>query len=56
MCYLGDDVWALTCPRGLDAAAPGSWTVVFHRNESGAIAGFKMGCWLARGLHFVKKL
>ncbi|KAJ5279192.1 beta-lactamase/transpeptidase-like protein [Penicillium angulare] len=54
MKYLGDDVWALTCPRGLDAPAPGDWTVVFHRNESGGIIGFKIGCWLARGIDFIK--
>lgn len=55
MRYLGDDVWALSCPRGLDAPAPGDWTVVIHRDESGSIVGFKIGCWLARGLDFVKR-
>ncbi|KAJ5159797.1 D-aminopeptidase [Penicillium canariense] len=55
MRYLGNDVWALTCPRGLDASAPGDWTVVFHRDENSSIVGFKIGCWLARGLDFVKK-
>jgi CubicO group peptidase (beta-lactamase class C family) len=55
MRYLGDDVWALSCPRGLDAPAPGDWTVVIHRDESGSVVGFKIGCWLARGLDFVKK-
>ncbi|OKL59769.1 hypothetical protein UA08_04961 [Talaromyces atroroseus] len=54
MKYLGDDVWILACPRGLDAPAPGDWTVVFHRDESGSITGFTIGCWLARGLDFVK--
>ena len=54
MKYLGDDVWVLTCPRGLDAPAPGDWTIVFHRDESGAIIGFKIGCWLARGLDYIK--
>ncbi|KAJ5433315.1 D-aminopeptidase [Penicillium daleae] len=53
--YLGDDVWALSCPRGLDAPAPGDWTMVIHRDESGSVVGFKTGCWLARGLDFVKK-
>lgn len=55
MKYLGDDVWALSCPRGLDASAPGDWTIVIHRDESGSVVGFKIGCWLARGLDFVKK-
>ncbi|KAJ5397953.1 beta-lactamase/transpeptidase-like protein [Penicillium cosmopolitanum] len=54
MKYLGDDVWALTCQRGLDAPAPGDWTLAFHRNESGAVVNFKIGCWLARGLVFVR--
>jgi CubicO group peptidase (beta-lactamase class C family) len=54
MKYLGDDVWLLTCPRGLDSPAPGDWTVVFHRDESSSIVGLKIGCWLARGLDFVK--
>ena len=54
MRYLGDDVWAFTCPRGLDAPAPGDWTMVLKRDESGAVAGFKIGCWLARGIDFVK--
>ncbi|KAJ5629403.1 beta-lactamase/transpeptidase-like protein [Penicillium herquei] len=54
MFYLGDDVWRLTCPRGLDSPAPGDWTMVFHRDESGAIIGFKIGCWLARGIDYVK--
>jgi CubicO group peptidase (beta-lactamase class C family) len=53
--YLGDDIWALSCPRGLDAPAPGDWTVVIHRDESGSVVGFRIGCWLARGVDFVKK-
>jgi hypothetical protein len=55
MRYLAGDVWALTCPRGLDAPAPGDWTMVLRRDESGSVVGFKIGCWLARGLDFVKK-
>ncbi|KAJ6100029.1 hypothetical protein N7467_001564 [Penicillium canescens] len=54
MRYLGDDVWVLTCPRGLDAPAPGDWTVVFRRDEQGSVAGFTIGCWLARGLKYEK--
>jgi CubicO group peptidase (beta-lactamase class C family) len=54
MKYLGDDVWALTCQRGLDAPAPGDWTLAFQRNESGAMVNFRIGCWLAKGLVFVK--
>ncbi|OQE38331.1 hypothetical protein PENCOP_c008G06947 [Penicillium coprophilum] len=55
MRYLGDDVWVLTCPRGLDAPAPGDWTIVFSRDEHDAIQGFTIGCWLARKVDFVKK-
>lgn len=54
MRYLGDDVWALLCARGLDAPAPGDWTIVFRRGEAGDIVGFRIGCWLARGLEFIK--
>ncbi|PYH97885.1 beta-lactamase/transpeptidase-like protein [Aspergillus ellipticus CBS 707.79] len=56
MKYVGDDVWILTCPRGLDSPAPGDWTVVFHRDEhdSSKIVGFKIGAWGARGIDFVK--
>lgn len=54
MRYLGDDVWAFTCPRGLDAPAPGDWTLTFHRDDSGAIDGFKIGCVLAKGIDFKK--
>ncbi|CAG8898710.1 unnamed protein product [Penicillium egyptiacum] len=55
MKYLGDDVWALTCPRGLDAPAPGDWTIAFSRDEHDAIQGFTIGCWLARNVDYVKK-
>ncbi|OQD67657.1 hypothetical protein PENPOL_c003G04845 [Penicillium polonicum] len=55
MKYLGDDVWVLTCPRGLDAPAPGDWTIVFSRDKHDAIQGFTIGCWLARKVDFVKK-
>lgn len=54
MRYLGDDVWVLTCARGLDAPAPGDWTVVFHRDEAGVVKRFTIGCWLARKLEFTK--
>ncbi|KAJ5464138.1 hypothetical protein N7475_007273 [Penicillium sp. IBT 31633x] len=56
MRYLGGDVWVLTCPRGLDAPAPGDWTVVFRRNEDDTIEGFTIGCWLARRVDFVRKI
>lgn len=55
MKYLGGDVWVLTCPRGLDAPAPGDWTVRFHRNEQNLVSGFTIGCWLARGIEYIKQ-
>ncbi|OQE32362.1 hypothetical protein PENSTE_c001G01864 [Penicillium steckii] len=54
MKYLGDDVWALTCQRGLDAPAPGDWTLSFHRDGNGSVVDVKIGCWLAQGLVFSK--
>ncbi|KAE8354423.1 beta-lactamase/transpeptidase-like protein [Aspergillus coremiiformis] len=52
---LEPDIWVLSCPRGLDAPAPGNWTVVFQRDERGDIAGVVMSCWLARKIAFVKQ-
>lgn len=51
---LAQDVWALACPRGMDATPPGDWTVVVRRDESGGVAGVTLGCWLARRLEFEK--
>jgi CubicO group peptidase (beta-lactamase class C family) len=56
MRYLGDDVWVLSCPRGLDAPAPGDWTIVLRRDGTGAVNRFTIGCWLARGIEFIKKV
>lgn len=54
MRYVGEDIWLLACPRGLDAPAPGDWTVVFKRDGNGKVVGATVGCWLARRLEFVK--
>ncbi|OJZ83089.1 hypothetical protein ASPFODRAFT_141075 [Aspergillus luchuensis CBS 106.47] len=54
MRYLGDDIWFLVCARGLDAPAPGNWTVVFQRDVQGEVVGVTFGCWLARKITFVK--
>jgi CubicO group peptidase (beta-lactamase class C family) len=51
---LGEDVWALACPRAMDSTPPGDWTVVVHRDGSGSVTGVIIGCWLARNLEFVK--
>ncbi|KAE8368060.1 beta-lactamase/transpeptidase-like protein [Aspergillus caelatus] len=54
MRYIGEDIWILVCPRGLDAPAPGNWTVVFQRDDHGDIVRVTIGCWLARKVVFVK--
>ena len=51
---LGHDTWALKCPRGMDAPAPGDWTLVFERDPDGSIATVTVGCWLARQLKYVR--
>lgn len=52
---LGEDLWALACPRGMDAPAPGDWTIVVRRNDDKKVVGVTIGCWLARKLEFVKR-
>ena len=34
MKYIGEDIWALGNPRGLDATPPGNWTCIFKRDEN----------------------
>ncbi|MBX9751318.1 MAG: D-aminopeptidase [Roseococcus sp.] len=48
---IGPDLWALPCPRALDFAPPGDWTLGFHR-EGGTVSGAQVGCWLARGVEY----
>jgi hypothetical protein len=52
---LGDDLWALACPRGMDAPPPGDWTLIVRRNDGGKVTGFTIGCWLARKLEFINQ-
>ncbi|ETN36258.1 uncharacterized protein HMPREF1541_08535 [Cyphellophora europaea CBS 101466] len=52
---LGDDLWALACPRSMDAQPPGDWTIIVRRNDQGKVTGVTIGCWLARRLDFVKQ-
>ncbi|KAH7062597.1 beta-lactamase/transpeptidase-like protein [Macrophomina phaseolina] len=54
MRHLGGDVWLLADPRGMDAPAPGDWTVVFRRDQQDTVVGATIGCWLARKLEYVK--
>lgn len=52
---LGDDLWALECPRAMDSPPPGDWTIIVRRNDNGKVAGVTIGCWLARRLEFIKQ-
>ena len=54
MRHFGGDVWMLECPRGMDAPAPGDWTVAFERAADGQVTGATVGCWLARKLNYVR--
>ena len=49
---IGQDVWALPCPRALDHNPPGDWTLVFERDGQGTAVSVIVGCWLARGLTY----
>ncbi|MFT8242471.1 D-aminopeptidase [Roseomonas sp. BN140053] len=50
---LAADTWLLPCPRALDFAAPGDWTVRLRRDGAGRVAGLQLGSWLARGLDYL---
>ena len=50
---IGPDLWALPCPRALDHAPPGDWTLAFRR-DGGRVSGVQVGCWLARGLDYAR--
>jgi D-aminopeptidase len=50
----GRDRWLFPCPRALDYAAPGDWTLALERDESGAITGLRVGCWLARDIAYAR--
>lgn len=51
---IAEDIWVLPCQRGMDAPAPGDWTVVVERDAAGTITGLTIGCWLSRGLRYKK--
>jgi len=51
---LGADLWAMPCPRALDVAPPGDWTLAVRRDGAGAITGLSVGCWLARDLAYAR--
>ncbi len=49
---IGEDLWALPCPRSLDHAPPGDWTLAVRRDDAGRAVAIRLGCWLARGLEY----
>jgi D-aminopeptidase len=51
---IGDDLWALPCPRALDHTPPGDWTLAITRDEHGRATGVDVGCWLARRLPYAR--
>ena len=51
---VAEDIWTLVSRRALDAPAPGNWTMRIERDESGAVSGFQIGCWLARTIHYAR--
>ena len=52
---VGEDLWAMPCPRALDHSPPGDWTLAVRRDASGRVAGITLGCWLARGLDYRRR-
>ncbi len=51
---IGTDLWALPCPRALDHAPPGDWTLSITRDGTGTVTGIELGCWLARRLSYTR--
>ncbi|KAF2098805.1 beta-lactamase/transpeptidase-like protein [Rhizodiscina lignyota] len=51
---LGEKVWTVACARGVDAPAPGDWTVVSQIDDNSHVVGLTIGCWLARRLIYKK--
>lgn len=49
---IGEDLWAMPCPRALDHSPPGDWTLAVRRDGAGRAVGITLGCWLARGLAY----
>jgi D-aminopeptidase len=52
---IGEDLWALPCPRALDHTPPGDWTLAFSRDPAGRPASVEIGCWLARRLTYARE-
>ncbi|MEX2518523.1 MAG: D-aminopeptidase [Paracoccaceae bacterium] len=50
----GEDLWIVRTRRSMDAPAPGDWTLRLERDAVGRVCGAVLGCWLARGLRYVR--
>jgi D-aminopeptidase len=50
----GPDLWIVVTRRSMDAPAPGDWTLQAVRDDAGRITGLTLGCWLARGIGYVR--
>ena len=51
---VGPDTWVMCTTRSMDAPAPGDWTLRLKRDDTGSIIGFRLGCWLARHIDYIK--
>lgn len=49
------DIWLMPCPRSLDYSPPGDWTLALKRDSTGRAVGLTVGCWLARGVNYVRR-
>ena len=47
---LSADLWQIRTACGLDAPAPGDWTMQVERGPEGEVIGLTLDCLLARGL------
>lgn len=51
---VGPDTWRMATLRSMDAPAPGDWTLSLSRDDTGNVMGFRLGCWLARQIDYIK--
>ncbi len=51
---VGRDLWLMPCRRAVDHTPPGDWTIAVERDGAGGVSGVRVGCWLARGLGYVR--
>jgi len=51
---VGPDTYVMCTTRSMDAPAPGDWTLRLKRDDTGSIIGFRLGCWLARHIDYIK--